>query len=199
MARKTVIEGTDVTASQLKEFFAQIASGAITRSVLQGVLSQVKKTIILATFVTANYFITRSGLFVSGGFTSQITAAYPEALVPRGLEGVKSFDLASNSSDKKILDRPEMGGEENMREHAVTPDQIADLINLQPEGMEGRLLNDGGANLFYVVGKSGKLFVVIVHWSGGRRKWRVNAWELVEDDCWHAGYRVFRNTQVLKA
>lgn len=113
MANEKVIEGTNVTVPQLKEFFAQIASGAITRPLLQGFLRQVKRDAVGvatgATFLTSKYFFTRPGLYVSDDFTSRITSAYPEALVPRRLDKIESFDLEQGSLDTTILARPEMG------------------------------------------------------------------------------------------
>lgn len=199
MAKKMVIEGTDVTASQLKEFFSAIDTRRITRQSLQAFLERrnpfTETEASPATFVTADYFVNRPGLWVPNDFMSRITQAYPEALVPRGLEGVESFDLTKGSSDKIILARPEMGGEENVRKHTFTPDQIAELIDLQPSGEAGKLLTNGCTNLFYVVGANGVLFVVHVNWLAGSRMWGVISWELFEHGNWDAGDRVFRNTR----
>ena len=176
---------------------------ADNRPLMQKFVALVQPTVlataITATFVTSVYFVTRPGLWVSDDFPSLITATYPEALVPRGLDGVESFDLTNNSSDKTILGRPEMGGEESVRKHAFTPDQVAEFIDLQPEGVAGRLLTNGYSNLFYIVGAGGKLFVVYVSWCADSREWFVRAWRRGEDGRWLAGSRVFRNNQVLKA
>lgn len=146
-----------------------------------------------ATFVTAEYFTTRPGLWVSDEFMSRITSAYPEALVPRGLEGVESFDLESNLSDQDILSQ--MGGEVEVRKCAVTPDQIVALIDLQPNGKPGKLLSNGYTNLFYVVGVGGTLFVVDVRWNAGLHEWNVSVCRLGEVGGWGASDRVFRNTR----
>ena len=148
------------------------------------------------TFMTSAYFVSRPGLSVSRDFTSRITAAYPEALVPRGLDGVESFDLARSNYDREVLEYPEMRDEENVREHAFTPDQIAALIDLQPEGVAGKL--NRYSNVFFVVGKGGDLFAVFVHWDADYHEWRVSVCELGGIGSWNAGARVFRNTQVLK-
>jgi hypothetical protein len=152
-------------------------------------------TAVAATFLTENYFVRRPGLEVSKYFVSWITSAYPNPLVSRGLDGVESFDLTKASYDREIIARPEMGGEENVRKYALTPDQVAALIDLQPEGVAGKLLTNNRSNLFYVVGVNGVLFVVGVCWSPLCR-WYVRTWELGEVGSWNAGYRVFRNTQV---
>ena len=156
-------------------------------------------TAIAATFLTSDYFVTRPGLLVSDDFKSRITSAYPDPMVLRGLERIESFDLTKDSSDEAILARPEMGGIENVRKHAFSPDQIAALIDLQPEGKAGELITNGYANLFYVVGRGGKLFVVCVDWRASCREWGVLAWKLDEFGHWCAGRRVFRNTRVFEA
>ena len=177
-----------------------LQQAADDRSLMQKIVEVFQPTVlasaIAATFLTANYFVTRTGLWVDSNFTSRITSAYNDPIVQRGLDGIESFDLMNNSSDKVILARSEMGGEENVRKYAFTPDQIAAMIDLQPEGAAGKLLTNGYANLFYVVGGGGVLFVVGVLWFAGARRWRVSAWELGEYGVWHAGSRVFRNTQV---
>lgn len=177
------------------EMLQQAADDRLLMQKLVGLFQPtVLASAIAATFVTSAYFVTRPGLWVSDDFASRITSAYPKALIHRGLEGVESFDLANVSYDHQIIARSEIGGEENMRKHAFTPDQIAALIDLQPEGSPGKLLSNGYANLFYVVGKSEVLFVVSVYWTTGGREWSVSAWELGENGRWNAGFRVFRNT-----
>lgn len=199
MAKKTVIVGSTVSAQQLGELLRQIADGGITREHLQAFLERrnpfTETEASPATFLTSDYFVTRPGLWVSSDFVSRITQAYPEALVPRGLEGVESFDLTKDSSDRTILAYPEMGGEENVRKHAFTPDQVAALIDLQLSGQAGKLLTNCYANLFYVVGKGEILFMVHVYWYADNCKWNVETWRFGEHGGWGAGDRVFRNTQ----
>jgi len=154
-------------------------------------------TAIAATFLTGEYFTTRSGLWVFDDFRSRITSAYPEGLVPQGLGGGQSFNHKSNSYNRDIIGR--MNGEGEVRKHAFTPDQVAGLIDLQKNGESGRLLANGYSNLFYMVGENAVLFVVRVGWHPDNREWIVNAWELDVRGRWRAGFRVFRNTRVLEA
>ena len=91
-----------------------------------------------------------------------------------------------------------MGGMEEVRKHAFTPDQIADLRDKQMSGEEGQLLTNGYWNLFYVIGKGGVLFVVGLYWDRDDGEWHADAWLLVENDFWNSDYRVFRNTLVLE-
>ena len=163
-------------------------------------LAQFNKTVVAnavaATFVTTTYWVIDPAckLWVSSEFTQRITTAYPDPILHRGLEGVTHFP--SKSSDNKNI--AEMGGMEEVRKHAFTPDQIADLRDKQMSGEEGQLLTNGYWNLFYVIGKGGVLFVVGLYWDRDDGEWHADAWLLVENDFWNSDYRVFRNTLVLE-
>jgi hypothetical protein len=67
---------------------------------------------------------------------------------------------------------------------------IAEMINRQPNGEDGDLVNDGKANIFYVHGKDVEVFAVYVYWHAGVRSWFVHASRL-DDYRWNAGYRAF--------
>ena len=198
MAQKTVIAGSTVSAQQLKDLFRQIADGGITNLHMQAFLERRnpfgESMATHATFSTTKYFTTRPGLEVSDEFTHKIVRFYPNLINHRGFEGIKSFNLRMASCDSEIIARYEMGGEENVYKHAFTPDQVADLINLRSNGMAGILLNNGHANLFYVVADEA-LSVVSVYWHAFVLRWEVSAWGLGERCCWNPGDRVFRNTR----
>ena len=74
--------------------------------------------------------------------------------------------------------------------HLSTLEDIAGLIEAQPDGSPGFLLNNGYANIFYVEGKNGEVFAVAVRWRSVRRRWYVDDWELDEHGYWCAGYQV---------
>jgi hypothetical protein len=167
-----------------------------------GQLAQFNKTVVAAavaaTFLTASYFVTNSEkkIWVSDEFTQRITSAYPHSIKVRGFQRVSDFQ--SESRDAKNI--AEMGGEAEVRKHAFTPDQIARLIDLQPNGKEGQLLNGGYVNLFYVIGEGGAIFVVSVHWEDSDHfGWNVDAWVLHEEGRWGSASRVFYNTLELGA
>jgi len=149
-----------------------------------------------ATFLTATYFVTSENLWVSDNFRKRITSAYPKALVPRGLEGVESFDLKSDLFARDIVGQ--MGGEAEVCKYALTPNQIEELSDLQSEGVTGKLVTYRSGNMFYTVGKNGVLFVVEVGWDANDRLWNVDAWELDDNVSW-SDDRVFRNTRVSEA
>lgn len=95
---------------------------------------------------------------------------------------LKSFELTKNAYDRDITSCLPQNYEFDISEALA---RIAQMIEQQPNGKEGDLLNNGYANLFYVPG-----FVVRVRWGAGRRRWRVSAWGR-DDDGWGAGDRVF--------
>jgi hypothetical protein len=143
-------------------------------------------------FNASKYFVTRQGLWVSSDFTSRILPAYINPMTKRGLDGVNSVDLPRNMYDSEIITEY-LGGEEQARKNAFTLDQIAELVDGQRNGEAGVLLNNGYANIFYVVGKDGVLFAVPVRWRSPDRQWRVDAYELDGHGDWIAGSRLFRN------
>ncbi len=155
--------------------------------------------VALVTFSVSAYWQSNAEkkLWVSDEFRQRITSAYVEPVVHRGLAGVTSFDLKSNTFDTKII--AEMGGEAEVRKRAFTPDQIAELRDKQLSGEAGQLLTNGVWNLFHVVGVGGALFVVSLRWDSGVRSWWADAWNLGEGGGWHAGGRVFRNTLSFQA
>ncbi len=151
----------------------------------------------VATFVTAAYFVTQRGkLWVSWCFTMRITAAHLGALVPRGIEGVEKFlDLPHKDyPNRKIIS--DMGGEASVRKYAFTPDQLADMIDTQPNGIDGPMLTNGHANIFYVIGVDKIMFGVEIRWRSHRSGWRVRAWDPMSSSEWSAGGRVFRKTRL---
>jgi hypothetical protein len=154
----------------------------------------VSKVALVASFVTANFFVTKRGLYVYDSFKERIIPTYQNPLRPRSIKRVKHFDLHQNSYDKDILARVEMGGMDKVRARAFMPDQIAALIKNQlkgPQSKSGPLLTNGFANIFYTIGVGGELFAVRVRWSDG--KWRVGAHGLDGYGSWYAGRRVFSN------
>ncbi len=149
-----------------------------------------------ADFATSTYWKTdpEQKLCLSDEFAERIVRAYSNPIPHRELEGVTHFQ--SESSDNKNIAK--MGGVEEVRKHAFTPDQIADLRDKQMNGEEGQLLTNGYLNLFYVIGKDGVLFVVSLRWRGVGREWFARAWRLGEFGNWDSDRRVFRNTLSLE-
>lgn len=74
--------------------------------------------------------------------------------------------------------------------HLSTLEDIASLIEAQPGGKPGLLLNNGYANIFYVEGKDGEVFAVVVHWNSDDRTWNVSYWSLDEAGYWGTARQV---------
>lgn len=124
-----------------------------------------------------DFFKSREGLWVSGSFKERILNQAKDAGVDMTLT---SFKLIKDSTDEQIeAALPE--------KHIFTESEvcavIAALIEGQPKGEKGILLNDGWYNLFYTEG-----CVVRVDWSVD--EWNVNTWDR-DGGTWSAGFRVF--------
>lgn len=193
MAPKTVIEGSSISASQLKEMFDQVANGTLTGAHMQALIEH-RNPFAEVRWVEFNphtYFKTRKGLVVSDKFINSILAKQPAVMQYRGLNGEAVYNLARSMPDYEIIIEL-LGGMEVARKHAYTLDQIAKKINLQPNGEDGVLLNNGIANIFYLL-VDDVLCAVSVRWLSGDREWSVGDLHLGEEGSWLARHRVFRN------
>lgn len=145
------------------------------------ILKVVKKKIALKIeekHVPKEFFKDRKGLYVWSSFINIVEKAKETKADAKFT--ISSFDLTENASDEKI--------EKNLpKKHLFSETDVcaivADLIEKQPKGEEGVLVNTGYANLFYTPSR-----VVCVYWIGGL--WRVLDWYR-DDGEWRAGHRVF--------
>jgi hypothetical protein len=55
-------------------------------------------------------------------------------------------------------------------------EQLARLIHDQMHGEEGKLLNDSSANYFFLKGKDGKSYSILVRWEQAQKLWRCGAY-----------------------
>ncbi len=127
------------------------------------------------------FFQTRSGLYVWDDFCSRIVAQTKPTAAGTAFK-LNNALLTKDMSDEEIesaLPKDHLFGESALC--AI----IASMISEQPSGKEGKLLNNGYANLFYT-----SSCVVFVYWYADYREWLVNAWERA-DDRWRAGRQVF--------
>ena len=125
-------------------------------------------------------FRTREGLWVYDGFRNLVVAKAKPSKAGETHKVVRA-ELMQDLTDEKI--ETSLGGEHFFEETALCA-IITDLIDKQPEGKEGVLLNNGYANLFYTV------CVVSVRWVSGYRRWDVRTWHR-DGRRWLAGDRVF--------
>ncbi len=124
---------------------------------------------------------TGNGLYVWSSFKDRIISK--AETVEAGKEFSITFqDILVRATDEEI--------EADLSKNHVFSESdvcavILELISKQSQGSEGKLLNNGYANLFYTPS-----FVVHVFWSSVGGEWGVSAWPR-DDDGWGAGSRVF--------
>jgi len=81
-----------------------------------------------------------------------------------------------NSSELQNV-RPETKPEELVFQNTDTfLEQLALLIQNQTHGEEGRLLNDSSANYFFLKGKDGNYYSVLVRFEQAQKLWRCGAY-----------------------
>jgi len=128
-----------------------------------------------------SFYQTRSGLWVYDGFRNLVVAKAQ----PTEAGTVFKLDhalLTQNMTDEKIEGSLPKN---HLFDESVLCAIIAQMIAEQPNGKEGKLLNNGYANLFYT-----SSCVVYVYWRAVYRKWYVRTWRR-GDNGWDAGRRVF--------
>lgn len=134
-------------------------------------------------FTVSEFYQTGDGLYVYGAFADRLDLNVRQMVDSAPERPYVASLLKANAYDKDIRNElPET--------HLSTLEDIAGLIEAQPGGKSGLLLNNGYANIFYVEGKNGEVFAVSVDWDSIRRKWMVGDWELGEVGDWRAAYQV---------
>ncbi|MDP2837877.1 MAG: hypothetical protein Q8O53_01190 [Candidatus Moranbacteria bacterium] len=134
-------------------------------------------------FVASEFYQTGTGLYVYDTFADRLDLSAKQTVDSAPERPYVASLLKANAYDKDI--RKELPDT-----HLSTLEDIAGLIETQPNGKSGFLLNNGWANIFYVEGKNGDVFAVDVDWRSGNREWYVRDWKLDEVGHWSAGYRV---------
>lgn len=133
------------------------------------------------------FYKTRAGLHVWGDFRDRIVSAAEKVEQVPGIE-IGSFDLIKDANDAAIRGCLPKG--HVFDDPGIFCAYLATMIERQAEGQEGDLLANGCANIFYVVGAGGGVFVVSVYWYSDHRMWSLRAAPL-SDARWSAGGRVF--------
>jgi len=206
MANKTVIAESDIRASQMGEFWSQVALRKITRENFQNFLemrkensfdfpnkqkflshvSDISLPAIKKQFNPNEFYKNREGLWVSNGFHERILpVASPVKSV--AAKRVPMFDIIKQANDDEI--RAQLPKNHVFEGTSAFCAYLAGMISRQPNGEEGNLLNNGYTNIFYVQ-TSGGVFAVFADWDAGDREWYVYAWSL-GGPRWNAGGRVF--------
>jgi hypothetical protein len=139
----------------------------------------------------AEFFTTKKGLYVHESFTKRVLPFHNDDATS-DISSCDAVDLPRNMHDSEII-KEYLGGEEEAKKNAFTLNQMKAFIQAQPNGESGKLLTNDHYNIFYCIGKDGKLFAVSVYWNSADQEWVVRGWELGENDRWRAGRRIFRN------
>ncbi|MDD2934903.1 MAG: hypothetical protein PHX25_00315 [Candidatus Pacebacteria bacterium] len=146
-------------------------------------------------FDPRKFFVTRQGLWVSDNFRDRILSV-AKKIAKVSMDGANHFDLPTPMNDAETQKRL---GEGYIYEDASEfCSVLAGMIDRQPNGEVGVLVNNGKANIFYVRGKNDEVFAVIVYWNADDREWRVIAY-LLDGSRWSADCRAFsRNSNLDK-
>lgn len=142
-------------------------------------LQKVIEVKVLEKHVPNEFFQDRKGLWVGSGFENNIRDKAEPTEVGTEFK-VSSFELVEDLNDEQI---EKLLPEKHLLSESEVCAIIAGLIEKQPKGEDGVLLNTGYANLFYTPSR-----VVRVHWHGGG--WDVGVWDR-GGGTWLAGSRVF--------
>lgn len=134
-------------------------------------------------FVASEFYQTGTGLYVYDTFADRLDLSARQTVDSAPERPYVASLLKANAYDRDIRkELPEI--------HLSPLEDIAGLIEAQPNGKSGFLLNNGYANIFYVEGKNGEVFAVLVFWRSGHRYWYVDVWGLDELGWWDADRQV---------
>lgn len=112
-----------------------------------------------APFVVREHFVDRHGFVFDEDFRTKVLPAYPDVLVRKGIEGVEGLecnfieDVEGGISVAEFIVR--MGGEERVRQGALTPDQLMDWLS--PDCQSGSY---GHLSYCFMIGVNQELFLV---------------------------------------
>jgi len=150
----------------------QVQAALESGSLIRALRGEIKTTF-------TEFFRTRSGLWVSDEFRKRAlakasgTGVVREStcyVLPRGMTDAQ---IEAELPENHLWDEDDLCA------------TVAHLIGLQPNGKEGKLLNNGYLNLFYT-----SSCVVDVLWNADVRTWSVNTWYR-DDRRWGTGDQVF--------
>lgn len=187
MANPVTYPGARLAGLQI-DLLEKLRKGVLSEDQLELFLR--KKNPFENLFDEAAYFKDRPGLYVDPDLERFVGFTTKPA---RGLESLTSYKPERNTSEADIFGMPGSPRHAEVMAGATGLSQIATLINLQPGGIAGKLLNNGRANLFAVIGKNGGLYVVRVLWYADRRGWYVFCFPWFGQGVWGGGRQVFSN------
>ncbi len=115
------------------------------------------------------FFTQNDNVWVSENFQDIILSVYTKSDIEDGNNNVHFKDLqdldAGTSPEELVFNNPD-----------TFLERLVLLIGGQLHGESGLLLNDSSANYFYVKGKDGKYYSVLVRWEQAQGLWRCGAY-----------------------
>lgn len=132
------------------------------------------------------FYQNRQGLWVSDSFKQLVVVKAQPTGAGMSFK-LKLRPLGRNAIDREIEEELEemLGKGKHLFDETQVSVMFACLIEGQPNGEGGPLLNNGYANLCYLPSS-----VVLVSWHSGHHEWHVSTWER-DDIRWDAGSQVF--------
>jgi hypothetical protein len=186
-----------------KDAIALFVSAVVnrTKSVVQAITVLLSTIIaVLTVFATTEKFVAKDKFKVNTGKKAKVKISFlgdnfkewflgktEDPFVGSTVYGRK---LEKNSVDGPIL--AELGGND-VAETTLT--EMYSVMEAQPNGESGNLLNNGWANIFYVKDINGVLRAVFVFWFDGG--WNVRARSVGGPGGWSADVRVFSRNSLL--
>ena len=134
-------------------------------------VTQVRAPVRMKTQSLTAFYRSGPRLYVDGSFRERFDLDAHEQDQSTAECFYEVFLLKGDAYDRRI--RGELP-----KDHLSTLVDVAGFIEAQPEGKQGCLLNNGGANIFYVEGKGREVFAVDVCWICDHGKWVVFDWHL---------------------
>lgn len=187
MANPVTYPGARLAGLQI-DLLEKLRKGVLSEDQLELFLR--KKNPFENLFDEAAYFKDRPGLCVDPDLERFVGFTIKPA---RGLVSLTSYTLERDTTEADIFGTSGSAKRAEVIAGVVDLSQIAALIDLQSGGAQGKLLSDGRANFFAVIGKNGVPFVVGVSWFADNREWCVLCLPWREQDVWNEGRRVFSN------
>jgi len=180
------LKSKDDLISQMAEKIADVIVG--TKNLALKYLTLVERGISVTTgaFSKSSFFANGPNLYLWDNFKNWVLTEIPDT-IPAFEGKLSKFSLTKKMYDSEI--QTELG---NPNSFSVTEFAaiVKDLVSRQPKGESGTLLNNGYANIFYVVLANTRVVAVRMRWSAGDREWSFSAFDL-DDVHWGDEYCVF--------
>ena len=175
----------------VKRFLQDKTKVVEAEEIVKKLLEPIGTVTILA---TKKKFVAKKKFIIDTSDKAKIKISYlgdnfKKWFLDKAEEPIKETKLRYDRLTECSVDEPiitELGGEEKAE---TTLTEVFSLMEKQPNGKDGDLLNNGYANIFYVRDADGVLRAVNVNWNDGG--WNVNANTVENPNRWNVGNVVF--------